>query len=269
MKNDHQIKAVPIQKTILAVNNFIVNTTIFLNNFSNDCEGKFIKISSRITDLETLLMIFEAKLNSINIDIDEKNTSNNSADPGPIVGTGGTNAMSSSGYSNDDRDGSVLVGGKDGANIPSNSTGDMGYTGDPYGQRSSPTPGGLSSSSNNKSPLSPPPPPPVPPPPPPPVPALPSPSLSSPITHPGSPHGAHHDSSIKGEGEGERSTVGEGGGEGGGGGGGGRVKAKDHPDYIGYFKMMKVTTYYTILSFPFLSLCPVVCRVSCVVCYVV
>ena len=91
MKNDLQIKAVPIQKTILAVNNFIVNTTIFLNNFSNDCEGKFIKISSRITDLETLLMIFEAKLNSINIDIDEKNTysdSNNSADPGPILGTG-------------------------------------------------------------------------------------------------------------------------------------------------------------------------------------
>ena len=63
-----QIKAIPIQKTILAVNNFVVTTTIFLNNFSMSCEEKFMKISSRITDLETVLLIFEAKLNSVCLD---------------------------------------------------------------------------------------------------------------------------------------------------------------------------------------------------------
>ena len=47
------------------MNNFIVNTTIFLNDFSNNCEAKFAKVCSRISDLETTLMIFEAKLNSL------------------------------------------------------------------------------------------------------------------------------------------------------------------------------------------------------------
>ena len=58
----------PVQKTLLAVNNFVVTTTAFLNNFSNTCEHKVARITARVTDLETLLAVFEAKLNSIPLD---------------------------------------------------------------------------------------------------------------------------------------------------------------------------------------------------------
>lgn len=225
----------PIQKTILAVNNFIVNTTMFLNNFSHDCEGKFMKISSRITDLETLLMIFEAKLNSFNIE--ESTDGKSSADPGLISGTETAGDLSSTlGY--DDRDGMEFVGDKVGENVPCARAVDAGYTGDPDGHRSSQS-SGDHGSDINKAPLRPPPPPP------PPVssatPLAASP-LSAPILSPSiaQEEGSHetHHSSIVGENKNtdEREI------------GGGRIKAKEHPDYIGYFKMMKVTCLRYLFS---------------------
>ena len=60
-----QIKAVPVQKTLILLNNFTVTTADYLNAFSDTVEKKISKVSNRITDLETLLAVLEAKLNSV------------------------------------------------------------------------------------------------------------------------------------------------------------------------------------------------------------
>lgn len=60
-----RIKPVTLQKTLLLINNFVVNTSIFLNSFSESCEKKISAVSSKVTELEILLAVLEAKLNSI------------------------------------------------------------------------------------------------------------------------------------------------------------------------------------------------------------
>lgn len=60
-----KVKALPVQKTLLLINNFIVNTTKFLNMFSETCEKRISSVSSKVTELEILLAVLEAKLNSI------------------------------------------------------------------------------------------------------------------------------------------------------------------------------------------------------------
>ena len=60
-----QIKPIPIQTTLLFVNNFIVNTTKFLNTFSESCDIKLTQISSKINNLDIVLSVLEAKLNSV------------------------------------------------------------------------------------------------------------------------------------------------------------------------------------------------------------
>jgi Ca2+-binding EF-hand superfamily protein len=60
-----KIRPVPIQATLLLVNNFIINTTKFLNTFSDACDEKLSKVSSRLNDLDIVLSILEAKLGSI------------------------------------------------------------------------------------------------------------------------------------------------------------------------------------------------------------
>lgn len=60
-----QIKPVPIQKTLVLLNNFIANTTNFFNAFSESVEKKISNVSNKITELETLLAVLEAKLNSV------------------------------------------------------------------------------------------------------------------------------------------------------------------------------------------------------------
>ena len=60
-----KVKPLPIQKTILLLNNFILNTTKFLNAFSETCESRISFVSSKATELEILLAVLEAKLNSI------------------------------------------------------------------------------------------------------------------------------------------------------------------------------------------------------------
>jgi Ca2+-binding EF-hand superfamily protein len=60
-----KIRPVPIQATLLLVNNFIINTTKFLNTFSDACDEKLSKVSSRLSDLDIVLSILEAKLGSI------------------------------------------------------------------------------------------------------------------------------------------------------------------------------------------------------------
>ena len=60
-----KVKPVPIPKTLLLVNNFVSSTTSFLNHFSNLCEEKLIYISEKVTELEIMLAMLEAKLRSI------------------------------------------------------------------------------------------------------------------------------------------------------------------------------------------------------------
>lgn len=59
------IKPVHVQTTLLFVNNFIVNTTKFLNNFSESCDIKLTNISSKLNNLDVVLSVLEAKLNSV------------------------------------------------------------------------------------------------------------------------------------------------------------------------------------------------------------
>jgi hypothetical protein len=62
---DMQIKPIPIQTTLLFVNNFVVNTTKFLNTFSEACDIKLTNISTKINNLDIVLSVLEAKLNSV------------------------------------------------------------------------------------------------------------------------------------------------------------------------------------------------------------
>ena len=50
-----KVKHVPIPKILLLINNFVSNTTRFLNHFSNLCEEKLIHTSEKVTELEIML----------------------------------------------------------------------------------------------------------------------------------------------------------------------------------------------------------------------
>ena len=56
-----KIRPLPTQTTLLLVNQFIVQTTSFLNSFSETIEKKISKVSSRVTELEILLAVFEVR----------------------------------------------------------------------------------------------------------------------------------------------------------------------------------------------------------------
>lgn len=58
----HRTPAVPIKKTLVFVNDFIINTTRFLNHFSTIAEEKLLKASQDITRLETSLVLLESRL---------------------------------------------------------------------------------------------------------------------------------------------------------------------------------------------------------------
>ena len=54
-----------IQSTVLLCNQMVVQTTSFLNEFSQTVERKISKVSSKVTQLEILLAVLEAKINSV------------------------------------------------------------------------------------------------------------------------------------------------------------------------------------------------------------
>ena len=58
-------KPMPIKKTLVIVNNYIVNTTRFLNRFSEIVDEKLIKVSTSLARLETTLSVLESKLGSV------------------------------------------------------------------------------------------------------------------------------------------------------------------------------------------------------------
>jgi len=64
MKMD-SLQPVPVKKTLLIVNTFVVNTAAFLNKFVTTCESKLHKIHTDIQRMETTMLLLESKLSSI------------------------------------------------------------------------------------------------------------------------------------------------------------------------------------------------------------
>ncbi|RLN32207.1 hypothetical protein BBJ28_00005188 [Nothophytophthora sp. Chile5] len=60
-----QLPAIPMAKSLLLVNNFVANTTRFLNHFAHECEDRMARVSTGLTRVEILLAILEAKLDSV------------------------------------------------------------------------------------------------------------------------------------------------------------------------------------------------------------
>ena len=96
-----KVKSLPIQKSLLLINNFVINTTKFLNAFSETCEKKISQVSSKATALEIMLAILEAKLNSIpDLDVvsspppqsQAPSSSHEQAQPTPSTDTSSTQA---------------------------------------------------------------------------------------------------------------------------------------------------------------------------------
>eukprot|EP00808_Paulinella_micropora_P020900 g32479.t1 len=59
------IQPIPIKKTLVIVNHFILNTTEFINKFVSLCEQKLCKVSKKIQRLEIVLQLLEGRLQSI------------------------------------------------------------------------------------------------------------------------------------------------------------------------------------------------------------
>lgn len=58
-------KPAPLRSTLTLLNNFILTSATFLNEFSDTVEKKISGITIKINQLEILLAVVEAKLNSI------------------------------------------------------------------------------------------------------------------------------------------------------------------------------------------------------------
>lgn len=59
------MQPIPLKKTLMIVNNFIINTTEFMNKFTVLCEGKLSAVSQKTTNLEIMMALLEVKLGSI------------------------------------------------------------------------------------------------------------------------------------------------------------------------------------------------------------
>ncbi|KAE9122313.1 hypothetical protein PF005_g7178 [Phytophthora fragariae] len=60
-----QLPSIPAAQSLLLINNFVANTTRFLNHFAHECEERITRVSDNVTRVEILLAILEAKLSSI------------------------------------------------------------------------------------------------------------------------------------------------------------------------------------------------------------
>ena len=60
-----ECRPIPIRKSLVLVNHFMVSTVRFMNRFCTLCEEKLSKVSHDVTRIETALAILEAKMNSI------------------------------------------------------------------------------------------------------------------------------------------------------------------------------------------------------------
>jgi len=86
------VEAIPYQKTLSFVNNFIIKTTEFINRFSFLCEEKLTSVSRQLQRLEITMSLLEAKLTSID-DVpggpSTTSTTSTTTTGQPITATGG------------------------------------------------------------------------------------------------------------------------------------------------------------------------------------
>ena len=81
-----EVKPIPHQLTIQFINNFVVNTTQFLNKFALTCDDKLRDVHNRIQRLEITMNILDAKLNSID-GLDDVQVAASTAAPSSSVAT--------------------------------------------------------------------------------------------------------------------------------------------------------------------------------------
>lgn len=63
--DNSQFEPLSHKKTLTMINYFILNTTQFLNAFSNVAETKIHAVDEKLDELETVISIFESKLDSL------------------------------------------------------------------------------------------------------------------------------------------------------------------------------------------------------------
>ena len=56
---------IPFKKTATLVNYFIINTAQFLNTFSQVAESKLYAVDDKLDEIEQILSLYEAKLDSV------------------------------------------------------------------------------------------------------------------------------------------------------------------------------------------------------------
>jgi len=66
-----KLKPIPSQKTLLLVNNFIINTTRFLNHFSSSCESKLIQVSHSLVLKRRTFISIRAQLSALDDDFND------------------------------------------------------------------------------------------------------------------------------------------------------------------------------------------------------
>lgn len=63
--DNSQFEPISHKKTLTLINYFILNTSQFLNSFSNVTEQKIHDVDEKLDKLETLISLFEQKLDSL------------------------------------------------------------------------------------------------------------------------------------------------------------------------------------------------------------
>lgn len=87
---NNSMGAIPTRRTLLIINNFIINTTDFMNKFAALCERKLNRVAQQLTKLEIVLSLLEAKLESIPwlSDVAQQPVPTPSATPAAAAGAG-------------------------------------------------------------------------------------------------------------------------------------------------------------------------------------
>jgi WASH complex subunit CCDC53 len=89
------IPPIPIKKTLMLINNFVVNTVDYLNKFVVICERKLSTTSNQIQRVEVVLKLLEAKLSSI--DWLESGAPPVGVDPNATIAANGTTTTTTTG----------------------------------------------------------------------------------------------------------------------------------------------------------------------------
>ena len=60
-----QVEGLQRKRILTFVNHFVIQTSQFLTNFSQNCDAKLIRLATKLSNIETSLSLLESKLNSV------------------------------------------------------------------------------------------------------------------------------------------------------------------------------------------------------------